>query len=359
MNNNVLYYPTIEFKDYAWLWSASLLWDRIYRIVPKGYQPDEPENVKILTDTGEIGIPIHPDSYAKETAEIFLKKIKSKEWTAAALSFEISAAYSRIHQDKVDVELRNIIIAKGCAAAQDEWLHVPVEFEALYMTYLAERISRRNNLPIISDSAAAWTGATYFKYDGEVEDFPYDEQTQQLATLVIRDIVPYDILNIRPDSIIKYRDKYRDERQRFLNAIRIAAKELSNCEDEGVYKDKLDDLKKEIESSLKDIRRSMRMLNVAAWTGIKSISFPVVLKVAEAISGKQLDPTTLKIVSALGVGIGLVSGFSDWKDKRRQIIKKSDYSYLLQLQRSWKGSAIHSNDYNYYLCRKMEEFIND
>src|SRR6266576_3973995 len=37
--NYALYYPTIEFQDYAWLWSASLLWDRIYRIVPKGYEP--------------------------------------------------------------------------------------------------------------------------------------------------------------------------------------------------------------------------------------------------------------------------------------------------------------------------------
>src|SRR5271157_1786050 len=121
MPNYVLYYPTIEFQNYPWLWSASLVWDRIYRIVPEGYQPDEPENIKALTETGEIGIPIHPDSYAKETAKEFLDKVQLGEWSAAALEFEISEAYARVHQDKVDVELRNMIIAKGCAAAHDEW----------------------------------------------------------------------------------------------------------------------------------------------------------------------------------------------------------------------------------------------
>ncbi len=357
--NYVLYYPTIEFQNYAWLWSASLLWDRIYRIVPEGYIPEEPENVRVLTETGEIGISIHPDTYAKEIAEEFLDKIESGEWSAAALEFEMPEAYARLHQDKVDVELRNIIIAKGCGAAHNEWLYVPVEFEALYMTYLAEQVSRQNNLQLISDSAAAWTGATFFKYNGEIVEFPYEDQTQQLAILVVRDFIPQNILDIHPESIVKFREKYRDERQRFILAIRNAAKAFSECEDEVVYRDRFEDLKKEIENSLTDYRGSLQALNVAAWTGIKSISFPVVTKVATEIAGKELDVATLSIVSALGIGLGLVSGFSDWKEKRRKLERESDFSYLMHLKRNWKGSAMYKNDYNYFLCREMEEFIND
>lgn len=359
MANYALYYPTIEFQNYTWLWSACLLWDRIYRIVPKGYVPDDPENVQVLTETGEIGIPIYPDSYTKEVAEEFLKKIDSGEWQAAALEFDMPEAYARLHQDKVDIELRNMIIAKGQAAAHDEWLSVPTEFEALYMTYLAAQISRKNNLQLLSESAAAWTGSTFFKFNGEIEPCPIDEQTQQLATLVIRDFIPQNILDIRPQDLIGFRERYRDERQRFIAAIRDVAKAISECEDETVYKDRLEDLKKDIESSLTDYRGSMRALNVAGWTGIKSLSFPVVAKVATAIAGKDLDVSTLFIISTLGVGLGLVSGFSDWKQKRRKLDKDSDYSYLMHLQRNWKGCARYNHDYNYFLCRKMEEFIND
>jgi hypothetical protein len=239
MANYALYYPTIEFQNYPWLWSAALLWDRIYRIVPESYEPNDPENVQILKETGEIGIPIYPDSYTKDVAETFLNKIESGEWQAAALEFDIDETYARLHQDKVDVQLRKMIIAKGKAAAQGEWLNVPIEFEALYMTYLAEQISKKNNLQLLSDSAAAWTGSTFFKYDGEIEDFPLDEQTQQLATLVIRDFIPKNILDIRPHDLVKFREKYRDERRRFVNAIREAAKTISECDDETVYNDRI------------------------------------------------------------------------------------------------------------------------
>ena len=359
MANYALYYPTIEFQNFPWLWSAALLWDRIYRIVPKSYEPDDPENLQILKETGEIGIPIYPDSYTKDVAEKFLNKIDAGEWQAAALEFDIPEAYARLHQDKVDVELRNMIIAKGKATAHDEWLNVPIEFEALYMTYLAEQISIKNNLQLLSDSAAAWTGSTFFKYDGEIEDFPIDEQTQQLATLVIRDFIPQNILDIRPQDLIKFREKYRDERQRFIKAIRDTAKTISECDDETVYNDRLEDLKKDIECALSDYRGSMKALNIAGWTGIKSLSFPVVTKVATAIGGKDLDVSTLLVISALGIGLGLVSGFSDWKEKRRKLEKDSDYSYLMHLHRNWKGSARYNHDYNYFLCREMEEFIND
>lgn len=359
MPNYSLYYPTIEFQDYRWLWSASLLWDRIYRIIPEGYEPDEPENIRLLSETGEIGIPIRPDAYTKETAKDFLDKVDSGQWSAAALEFEIPEAYSQLHQDKVDIELRNMIIAKGKADAHGEWLNVPIEFETLYMTYLANQVAQRNNLQLLSDSAAAWTGATFFKHDGEIEPFPYEDRTQQLATLVVRDFIPGNIMDFHPEAILKFRAKYGDERQRFLNSIRNAAKVFSECEDEGVYRDRFEDLKKEIEASLKDYRGSLQALNVAVWTGIKSVSFPVVTKVATAIAGTDLDVATLAVVSAMGIGLGLVSGFSDWKEKRRKIDKDSDYSYLMHLRRNWKGSAIYKNDYNYFLCREMEEFIND
>jgi hypothetical protein len=39
---SALYYPSIEFADPQWLWASSLIWDRIYRIVPKDYAAGGP-----------------------------------------------------------------------------------------------------------------------------------------------------------------------------------------------------------------------------------------------------------------------------------------------------------------------------
>lgn len=73
MSNSILYYPTIEFRceDYQWLWNASLLWDKIYRIVPPEYKLHEPRNIESLCSTGEIGIPISPLPYSKKASEEF------------------------------------------------------------------------------------------------------------------------------------------------------------------------------------------------------------------------------------------------------------------------------------------------
>lgn len=361
MNNQyyALYYPTIEFRDSAWLYSAALLWDRIYRIVPSSYVPDDPEDLRDLIETGEIGIPIHPDIYAKDIAEEFINKLQSEQWDAAALEYDIPEDYSRLHSDKVDVKLRELMIAKGRAQNNDEWLFVPTEFEAHYMTYLANAIADRNNLSMLTDSTPAWTGATYFKYDGEIEDFPTEDLTHLLATIVIRDFIPENIEDISPREIIKYRDKYRDERKRFMLAMQSAANRISSCEDPYIIRDLIDDIKKDIDSALKDYRHSLSVLNITALTGIKSLTFPALAKIASMVTGQGLSVETLAVISALGFGIGLVSGFAEWSNKRRILSKESDYSYLIHLGRNWKNCTMYGNDYNYYLCREMEEFIND
>ena len=359
MNNYALYYPTIEFADYQWLWSAALLWDRVYRIVPLGYKPQDPPNILALMETGEIGIPIHPDEYAPDIAKEFIARLESGEWNAAPLTGEISDEYKRLHTDKVDVLLRDMIIARGAGSKQGEWLHVPTDFAAHYMMFLANAIAERNNLQMLSDSAPAWTGATYFKFDGGVEDCPRDEYSHQLATLVVKDFLPSDILSIRPADILSFRTKYRAERQRFLSSMQRWAKCLSDCEDERILQDIIQDMKKDIESSLKDFRGSLSTLNVITMTGLKSLTFPVATKIASVIGGKDLDPSTLMIVTGLGAALGLVSGLSDWNQKKKKLTKECDYSYLMHMRGQWKGTAMYGKDYNYYLSREMEEFIND
>jgi hypothetical protein len=227
------------------------------------------------------------------------------------------------------------------------------------MTYLANHIATSNKLQLLSDSAAAWTGSTYFRYAGDVQDYPSEEYFQQLAVLVLRDFLPENLLSISPDQMLKFREKYRPERQRFLETMRKSAYDISSCADPSIAKDIIEDLKKDIEASLKDYRKAVETLNITAWTGIKSLSFPIATKVASVISGAELDPSTLLIISGLGAAIGLVSGLSDWRHKKKILEKEYDYSYLLHLTRKWQRCARYEKDYNYFLCREMEEFIND
>ncbi|MGB7745717.1 MAG: hypothetical protein WBN75_00305 [Verrucomicrobiia bacterium] len=349
---SALYYPSIEFADPRWLWASSLVWDRIYRIVPKDYTAQDSDNVKRLCESGEIGAAIHPDQYAKDVSDQFLIKLRSSHWNAAALDMDVDVEYTRLHEDKVDVQLRKLIIAQGSG----KWLHVPTEFAAHYMTYLAKYVSEKNGLNLVTDAAPAWTGATYFKYDGMVEDWPREEFPLVLAALVVRDFVPTNILNITPAALLSFREKYRDERRRFVGAVQSSAKALANCHDAKLVRDVFEDMKRDIAASMEDYKRSMDILKVETWTGMKTIIFPATTGVISKYI--PLDPTQLAILNATGLAMGVVSGLATMKQKGKRLSEEYDYSYLVNLQREWQ-TCYRGEDWNYFLCRQMEEFIND
>ncbi len=74
--NYTLYYPTIEFDNPLWLWSASLIWDRIYRIVPENYVPQDSRNIKELICESDIISNINPKSYSLNACDKFISGCK-------------------------------------------------------------------------------------------------------------------------------------------------------------------------------------------------------------------------------------------------------------------------------------------
>lgn len=146
MSNSILYYPTIEFRheDYQWLWNAALFADKIYRIVPPGYELNEPRNIRELCSTGEIGIPLSPVPYSKEASEEFSKFMDENHRKAAALSLieDDETEYIRIHSSKMDVKLLQDIFFKLKHIDEDEnWLYASPHTVNFYMTFLANHIS--------------------------------------------------------------------------------------------------------------------------------------------------------------------------------------------------------------------------
>jgi len=354
---SALYYPSIEFANPSWLWTASLIWDRIYRIVPRGYIPQDADNVKQLCESGEIGAPIEPDNYCELVSDDFIQGLQTHRWNAAALHFDMREEYARLHRDKVDVRLREIIVAQGKSDSGKEWLSVPKSFEAHYMTFLARYVAERNSLNLVTDVSPAWTATTFFAYDGAVEDCVIDEFPNLLAALVIRDFVPMNITSITPRDLVKFRERRRDERHRFIQAVRTAAVKFANCHEPSVVRDTYEDVKKDITSSMEEYKSSMDMLKVKSWTGLKTITFPAATAVIAAIM--PLDPMQLSVISAAGVAMGAVASMATFQHEQKKLTKEHEYSYLVNVNRNWKNCSVGNGDLNYFLYRQMEEFLND
>lgn len=362
MDKNILYYPTIEFNvnDYEWLWRAALLWDKVYRIVPDGYALHEPPNIQEICSTGEIGIPLSPRRYSATASKKFIKKLDNRDWQAAALEFHIDdiekyKQYTRLHKDKVDVSLRNLMLLNPEVLEDDDWMYVSKEMSNQYMIYLATEIAKKNNLSLNTHNPDVWTASTFFVHDGNVQEgfFPgecYVESSKAaLAPILVNNIFPCNILDITPKQIIEFRSKRKDERRQFHEAFDLFCDKLSQATDPKILRQIWEDERKEIEYALTEYKKSMDILKVIKWGGYITSLITVA---TDVLGYTDFNTNVIQGISSTGIGIGLLTGTLE----KKFTPKATPYSYLSEA-RSLVPERF--GEYNYFLYRKMEEFIND
>lgn len=355
--NSALYFPSIEFRDYRWLWTSALLWDNIYRIQPDGFTPDEPDNVKALCEEGDVGIPLRPALYAGAVAKEFMDKVNSGRWGAAALDRNsINADYAKIHHDKIDVQIRQLLISRGAAASHEQWLYVPTDFEALYMTYLAKKMAEKNNLQPVSDANAAWTALTYYNVDNlETQCIPED-MPAALAMLMIENFVPQNITDIRPKELLEFRRKFPDERRNFMRAIQNAAKQLANCQDPAVVEDIVRTIQDDIARAIKDLKRSMETLGAETFAGFKTVSFPMATSVMAKILPLEFSQSV--VLGTTGLTLGAIAGITSYRAKAKKLCREHEFAYLVHAQKTLSNTGA-AGDVPRRLYRDMHEFIDD
>ncbi len=373
MSNSILYYPTIEFRpeDYQWLWNASLFADKIYRIVPPGYELQEPRNIKVLCSTGEIGIPISPVPYSKEASEKFSDFMDINQRNAAALSLIDSdeTEYIRIHSSKMDVQLLQDVFYKLKDIDEDEnWLYAHPNTVNFYMTFLANHIAKQNSLSLWTRNQELWTTSTYFLYDGMLQDdyrpgeIFMEPSTDALVSLMIPDVFPQNLLNVPPEDILQFRDKRKDERTQFINAIDQLRKEIAKADAPEVIRAILNDEKKKIDAAANEYKKSMDILKAVQFGGILTTAITIT---ADALGYCNDIPALCKdILTSAGLWVDILTGIFGEKAE----FKDNPYTFLAHITSAFSyypgSSQIYAGQpsiakYNYTLYRGFEEFIND
>lgn len=328
--------------------------------MPDGYSLNEPRNIQELCSTGEIGIPLCPHRYSATASKKFIEKLESRDWQAAALEFntddiEKYEQYTRLHKDKVDVSLRNLMLLNSKTFEDTDWIYVSKEISNQYMIYLATEIAKSNNLSLNTHNPDVWTASTFFINDGKVQEgfFPgnhYIESSQAaLAPVFINNVFPDNILDITPQQIIEFRSKRKDERKQFQQAFDLFCDKLSQATDPKILDQIWEDEKKEIEYALTEYKKSMDILKTVKWGGYVTSLITVA---TDALGYTDFNSNVIQGVTSAGIGIGLLTGVL----KKKFAPRPTPYSYLSEAR------ALVPNrfkDYNYLLYRKMEEFIND
>lgn len=398
MFNKTLYYPWIDIHDDSWVKTAILYWDEINTIVP--YSMDNPyqSDVANLLKQERILRPfeVTPSSReVREASDIAIQYLGSPEGLrilnsggerhrlhpskmSYALKSQLGLSEGRIHSEKMTEQLMNTI---GSARVDDDgFITTNGKFSAYYMSALANRVAKNNNLSTVADSKVYNQFNTRLSADGYIPERNrtfvrcpnckecFDRIAQEvirntgqcpsclsdifylyerprgsarqfsaeprhlidgmLADIVIQSLYIPNTVDI--DKLLKFRQQHQDELSSFRGALQDITRTILDCgEVEDIralrqqvtvaYKDKVQPEIKCLKSQLKG-NKIKYLLSDFSISGMASL-------VGTSL-GTTIGAVPLLIAAGASIGISSIM----YRNSRNNI-RTNPYSYVLSMER--------------------------
>jgi len=350
--SQALHYPTIEFHDQDAFKRSLLVWDRIHRIVPDGYVPNDHPEVVDAVGAGVVQNLVLDNKEKSRAASRFLDfyalrdSLKTRLTWPAGFSNE---TFTRINPDKIDAKLLPLFEQLAQRMTDDGFLEVPHEHAGGYMFYLATAVAHERALDLTTDSSDYWAVGTYFANEGCFTDRVYDENADAyLTNLAIDDLLPENLTSVSIDTILRFRDDTTELRVTFQRELKCLREEISRCNNKQHARHIVEDFISRFQRAKEDYRDSLSFFRKDDLCSIFSVGIPAALSFIALPIAAGADPYTPVRLGA-GMLLGAVSALATREMGHKP---KSIGSFLVDAERL-------SHTPNWLLRRKFEEFIND
>lgn len=234
MPQTILYYPTINIHDGAWLRNAVLYWDEVSSIIPyENYGGLSPELV-YLKDEG-VYSPVYPcDLFYSEHATDFCNSIKTriaaydraitkdhklgkKKKTACRKEVYAPALYELIHYKKLPKKLLKYFMEErfisDCNC--DGWMQIDSRIAQIYMRTLAEYSIKCSPKDMV-------LGTDTLAHSREIYNHARSrtELQTQCCKINILNCLPQPAMDVSFEDILHFKRKRKDELDAFREKIR-------------------------------------------------------------------------------------------------------------------------------------------
>lgn len=230
---HALYYPTIEFRDQELLKKSILVWDRIFRIVPQSYQPNDDIEVTEAISAGVIENLIIDEKEKSDAANKFMDFYYLRKHGTTSLTWPAgfsSVSYANLNPEKIDKRLLPLFEQLSSRVTSDGFLKVPGDMAGAYMFYLAHSVAEQRNLQLLTDTPETWTVGSYFAQKGNFADDKFvSSANAYLCSLAIDDLLPDTMENIPMEDVLRFVENHAEERRNFQNELDLLRKEISTC----------------------------------------------------------------------------------------------------------------------------------
>jgi hypothetical protein len=234
-----LYYPFIHFKDDRWVKLTALYWDRMGRIVPSTYTPDDSDTVRELGNFVET---LRPQWVCPDFGETFTKFIQEygdqlqqrydvsqrDQWLKIPASQQPPVAggpsgsdprLSYVFYEKMTPDLRKVMESSQIALPDDanpQWIGMHPQMAQVYMTALANQLAGEHGLYPLTDETLDHVAmgdlsierlAQALLTDVDlVREKPSSGEVESIAAYVaFQTVLPKDINRVSIEQILTFR----------------------------------------------------------------------------------------------------------------------------------------------------------
>jgi hypothetical protein len=353
----VLLYPSIEFYDDTWLKACLCIWDKVYRIVPSSYSPQDSDEVKVAIENGLIES-INLNQHDLEKTAIKFEKFWNKVPFIPAGAEHQGEEYVKLHLEKVDNRIRPMLEAISKKVINDGWLRLTKETAKLYMLFLAETISERRQIPKLTYDDDMFAIMHYFQNKANFDESLYQRDKEETtASIVLPTILPKGLEHIDMTHLLEFRNRNEEGRVEFRKIITEYADGISKVEDKDYARELTKDFSEKLNNNSTKISKNMKLPLDELKYAMVSIGLPTTLTAIGALAINNNDPFDFVNIGA-SCFIGAVASIADVRRSTRKNWDSTKSSYLVNLKNitgSASGLKFSIPKYD----RLLEEFIND
>ena len=249
MAQSILYYPSINIEDGAWLRSALLYWDEINSIVPhKDYVLESPE-LLYLQDVGQYK-PIYSrdilllnkaNEFASEVERIFKNRSSktpfNKNINSKKEKICIKQIAELIHYNKIPDRTIEFLIEKGIIQELNkEWIEMDHDDAILYMKLLAKFAAKYSERDTVIGTSTRYEFEDIYPKGKHKNDY-------SVVSISLTDCLPIPSPDVDLETLIYFKKHHLDDLLELRTKIRNFEENIAKSENRLEIKAKTESFK--------------------------------------------------------------------------------------------------------------------
>lgn len=332
-----LYYPYIHVRDANWLKMALLYWETIARMVPDGFETQDPEDTLPAVNE-QLVESISPTPYVKSTAARFRKDFiaRSHERDNAAVWHMINRVERDdlvgIHTGKIERQLvRRLIRLRLAARSDTDHLNVERTAGNAYMSCLATEVADSLHLPIVSHDPAFANTAPMLQFVTPSFPTPRTPGIPALVKLELPFPSAASVADISWRRILRFRKAESALREDFRAGIEEIARSIPSEGDPSYIHAVIQQKRRTIARLVKSHTIGMDRLRATTTSAGLTLSVPASITAGAEKLGA--DPLTTAILGGTATVILGIAWWAGYRREREVLQGQNPYRYLMDVHR--------------------------